>query len=321
MPLDPHVKRFLSMMAAAGGGCGIAPDADAGAVRTAQLRLAEALSARDEPIGRIENLSLPGPAGALPIRVYTPVDAAQSTLPGLIYFHGGAWVFCNLDTHDGLCRMLANASGCRVVAVAYRQAPEHRFPAAVEDSYAAAQWIAAAAGELGIDRHRLAVGGDSAGATLATVACQLANRDKRPGFALQLLLCPKTDVARQSRSRQAFAAGYFLDRSTTDWALQQYCPPGSDLTDPRLSPLYATDLSGLPPAEIHTAEFDPFVDEGKAYADKLKDSGVAVRYTCHPGMIHHFYGMPAAIPYARPALRAIGSAMKQALAQSSSASD
>ena len=234
-------------------------------------------------------------------------------MPGLLYFHGGAWVFCDLDTHDGLCRLLANASGCRVVSVGYRQAPEHKLPAAIDDSYAAAAWFGEHASALAIDPGRLAVGGDSAGGTLAATVCQLARKNGGPDFALQVLLCPKTDIRADTESRRKFAKGYFFDQSTLDWALRHACPPGLDARDVRVSPLLATDFSGLPPAEIHTAEFDPLRDEGKAYATRLKSAGVKVRYTCHEGMIHHFYGMAGVIPYARTAMQTIGGAIKEAL--------
>jgi acetyl esterase/lipase len=210
--------------------------------------------------------------------------------------------------------MLANDSGCRVISVDYRLAPEHKFPAAVEDSYAATRWVSEHALLLGIDRERIAVCGDSAGGTLAAVVCQLARQTGGPSIALQVLFCPVTDLSVETDSRKAYGEGYFFDRTTIDWALRHYCPAGMDLRDPRISPLCASDLAGLPPAHIHTAEFDPFRDEGKAYADRLESAGVKVRYTSHIGMIHHFYGMAGVIPYARLAMRAAGSAIKESLA-------
>ena len=232
------------------------------------------------------------------IRIYTPVAAAAEPLAGLIYFHGGGWVFGNLDTHDGICRTLANEAACRVIAVDYRLAPEHAFPAAVDDSYAATTWIAQNASRLGIDPNRIAIGGDSAGGNLAAVVCQRA-KSAGPRLALQVLFCPVMDMSVDTPSRRALSAGYFLDQSMIDWSLKMYCPGGIDLGDPEISPLRAADFAGLPPAHIHTAEFDPLRDEGKAYADELARAGVAVRYMCHEGMIHHFYGMGGFIPYAR----------------------
>jgi acetyl esterase len=232
-------------------------------------------------MGEVDNRDLPGPGGPLPVRVYTPAPAVNTTSGGIVYFHGGAGVFCSVKTHDGLCRMLANSSGCRVVSVEYRLAPEHPFPAAVEDSYFATRWTAEHAGELGIDPARLAVAGDSAGATLATVVCRLANERGGPNLALQLLFCPVTDLASESASRIALATGYFIERTTLQWAMDVYCPPGVDREDARISPLRAADLSGLPPAHIHTAEFDPMRDEGNAYAHRLVKAGVKVHFVCH----------------------------------------
>ena len=312
MPLDPSVQRFLRMLAV--GGFPTASEQDPGAVRAAFRRLAETVDVKDVSVERVEEQEIPGPAGPVPIRVYTPITPHRDPTPALLYFHGGAWVFCDLDTHDGLCRTLANESGCRLVSVAYRQAPEHKLPAAMEDSYAAAEWVAKHARALDLDAHRLAVAGDSAGGTLAAVVCQLAKRRNGPKLALQVLLCPKTDVSADTASRRAFASGYFFDRATLAWALKHACPSELDLTDTRLSPLLAEDLSGLPPAQIHTAEFDPLRDEGVAYASRLAAAGVSVRYTCHPGMIHHFYGMAGIIPYAQQALKDVGRAIRQALA-------
>ncbi len=301
------------MVAAAGGlpeVSGLTPPK----MRQAILRLAQAVDAKDVPIGKIENRELPGLGGQLPIRLYIPAATNIDKSAGLVYFHGGAGVFCNIETHDGLCRMLANESGCRVISVDYRLAPEHKFPAAVEDSYLATRWVSEHALELGIDPTRIAVGGDSAGGTLAAVVCQLARlAGGTPSLALQVLFCPATDVSADTESRKAYAEHYFFDRTIMDWALRHYCPPEIDLEDPRISPLRATDLAGLPSAHIHTAEFDPLRDEGKAYADRLERAGVKVRYTCHEGMIHHFYGMAGVIPYARLAMRAAGTAIKEAL--------
>jgi acetyl esterase/lipase len=265
-------------------------------------------------IGSVEAGELPGSGGPLPIRTYTPLGHEHSQRPGWIYFHGGGGVFGDLDTHDGLCRALASASGCRLISVGYRLAPEHRFPAAADDSWAAVRWVFANAATLKLDAKRIAVGGDSAGGGLAAAVCQRAGREGGAAIALQVLLCPALDMAAESDSRRALAAGYFLDKATIDWTVAHYCPPDVDPADPRLSPLYAADLAGQPPALVHTAEFDPLRDEGRAYADKLASAGVDARYTCHAGMIHHFYGMAGAIPYARTAVAAIGAAVGAALA-------
>ena len=265
-----------------------------------------------EAIGKIEDRTLPGPAGPLPFRVYTPLAADDEPSGGVIFFHGGAWVLGDLDTHDCLCRILANESGCRLISVDYRLAPEHPFPAAVEDACAASAWIAAHAVELAIDPTCLAVAGNSAGGTLAAVVCQSA---KGCDFkiALQVLLCPATDIAADNQSRREFADGYFLEGPLISWAGAHYLPLGVDINDPRLSPLRAPSLSGLPPAHIHTAGFDILREEGKAYADALERAGVKVRHVCHEHMIHHFYAMGGAIPYARTALKAMGADIKAAL--------
>jgi acetyl esterase len=311
MPLDPHVKRFLHMVAA--GGIPDVSELTPAEMRQAILRLAQAVDVKDIPIGKRENRELPGFGGPLPVRIYIPAAIDTGKSAGFVYFHGGAGVFCNLETHEGICRMLANESGCRVISVDYRLAPEHKFPAAVEDSYFATKWISEHALELGIDPDRIAIGGDSAGGTLAAVVCQLAKQTGGPRLALQVLFCPVTDVSADTESRKAYAEHYFFDKTTMEWALRHYCPSGIDLEDPRISPLCASDLAGLPHAHIHTAEFDPVRDEGKAYAVRLKSAGVKVRYTCHEGMIHHFYGMAGVIPYARLAMRAVGTAIKEAL--------
>jgi acetyl esterase/lipase len=312
MPLDPHAKRFLDMTAAGG-----APDVSRvtpAEMRNAFQHLALAVACRDVPIAAVEDRLLPPPCAPLPVRIYTPVGSAAGPLPGLVYFHGGGWVFGNLDTHDALCRMLANASGARVVAVEYPLAPEHGFPAAVEHAYSATGWIASNAAKLGIDPARLAIGGDSAGGGLAVTVCQRARHGGGPQLALQVLFCPVMDVSATTESRRAFATGYFLDQATIEWSLRHYSTDRLDRADPRISPLRAAEVGGLPPAHIHTAEFDPMRDEGRAYADRLERAGVAVRYTCHAGMIHHFYGMGGIIPYARTAVEAAGAAVKTARA-------
>jgi acetyl esterase/lipase len=312
MPLDPYVKRFLYMVAAAG--IPEVSELTPTKMRQAIVQLARVADAKDIPIGKTENRELPRLGAPLPVRVYIPSAINTHKTAGLVYFHGGAGVFCNIETHDGLCRMLANESGCRVISVDYRLAPEHKFPAAVEDSWLATKWVSDHALELGIDPERIAVGGDSAGGTLAAVVCHLAKQTGTPRLALQVLLCPVTDVSANTSSRKAYAERYFFDQATMEWALKHYCPPGIDLEDPRISPLRALDLAGLPAAQIHTAEFDPLRDEGKAYADRLRRAGVNVSYTCHEGMIHHFYAMAGVIPYARLAMRSAGTAIKEALA-------
>jgi acetyl esterase len=276
-------------------------------------RLAQAFDAKGIAVGNVENRELPGSGVLLPVRIYTPAAvSADQESAGIVYFHGGAGVFCSLDTHEGLCRMLANASACRVISVGYRLAPEHPFPTGIEDACCAARWVCEHARELTIDPGRIAVGGDSAGGTLAAVVCQRAKHDGAPALALQLLLCPVTDLSHESESWRTYGEGYFLDRSTLEWAIKLYAPK-MDRADIRLSPLRVRDFAGLPPAHIHTAEFDPLRDEGKAYAECLARAGGRVRYVCHAGMIHHFYCMAGAITYGEAAIRQAGAAVQNAL--------
>jgi acetyl esterase len=265
-----------------------------------------------EAVGKIENGLLPGPAGPIAFRLYTPVTLRDAPSGGIIFFHGGDWVLGDLDTHDCLCRILANESGCRIVSVDYRLAPEHPFPAAVEDACAATAWIAAHATELAIDPTCIVVAGDSAGGNLAAVVCQHAKGSELK-IALQVLLCPVTDIAADNSSRREFAEGYFLETPLMGWAKAHYLSADADINDPRLSPLRASDLSGLPPTVIHTAGFDILRDEGRAYGDALERAGTEVRYVCHEHMIHHFYAMARAIPYARTALQAVGADIRAAL--------
>jgi acetyl esterase/lipase len=320
--LDPAAKRLLDMLAV----IGVATDPATmtpQSLREGFRRLAAAVDVRNVPLGKVKDGKWPAPSGKLPYRAYYPQPSsllrsakasARPGLPALVFFHGGGCIFGDIDTHDGLCRTLAAEGGCAVISIGYRQAPEHKFPAAVEDAYAAIRWVVENPVSLGIDMRRIAVGGDSAGGGLAAVVCQMAAAQGGPRVALQVLFCPVMDMAAETASRTTFAEGYFLDRVTIDWMLRQYCPPGIDPRDPRLSPLRAAQLRGLPPAHIHTAEYDPLRDEGEAYAQRLRDAGVTVHYTCHAGMIHHFYAMAGAIPAARTALEAAGGALRQALA-------
>jgi len=309
MPLDPHAKRLLGILAATRTAAG-RPTPEA--MRRTIVDLAEVADAKDVPVWATEDRDIDAPGGPLPIRIYTPAPQTAGLSPALIFLHGGTGVFGSIGTHDGLCRMLANESGCRVISVGYRLAPEHRFPAALDDSRYAARWMFEHCTDLGIDPRRIAIGGDSAGATLATVVCQI-ERTSGLEFALQVLLCPVTDISTDSESRRLFSQGYFFDVATLTWALEHYLPDGADTLDPRLSPLRCKDFRGLPPAHVHTAEFDPFRDEGEAYADALECAGVPVRRWRHAGMIHHFYCMAGFIPRSREVIKVAGAAIREVL--------
>ncbi|HEX4293399.1 MAG TPA: alpha/beta hydrolase [Rhizomicrobium sp.] len=306
MALDVNVRALLDQMKAAALPklWELAPPAARAAMRS---RL---LGGKKTPTGEIDNLKFPGPAGDVALRVYTPLDAKDALLPGLIFFHGGGFVIGDLDTHDDLCCCLANGSGCRVVAVDYRLAPEHPFPAAVEDCWAATKWIVAHAADFGI-AGPIAIGGDSAGGNLAAVIAQLA-KPEGPKIAFQLLIYPVTQLGGpEMPSMRENAKGYFLERESMQWFTRMYCPDAAQRSDPRLSPLVARDLSGLPPAYVATAGFDPLRDEGKAYADKLDAAGVPVTHVNYPGMIHGFFSLRGLIPKAREAVAAAAAAVRE----------
>jgi acetyl esterase len=309
MPLDPRVKRFLNLLAA-----GNPPDAGSATVEERRKGLAALMEFAGPPLTleHVEDRTLPGPDGALRVRLYSPSSAR--VLPGLIYFHGGGLVAGSLDTHDRIGRSLCASGGVRVVSVDYRLAPEHRFPAALEDAKAALRHISEHAADFGIDAARLGICGDSAGATLAAATCQSAIRAGGPGLTLQLLLCPILDYSRVTESKRELSSGYLVDQATLDHDLRYYLPADTAPSNPLVSPLLAADLSGMPRTIIHTAEFDPLRDEGRNYFERLTQAGNEVSYTCHPGMIHLFYGLGAVIPYARTAFEQIGGEIRAALA-------
>jgi acetyl esterase len=310
MPLDPRAKRFLDLLAA-----GNPPDARSVSVEERRSGLAALMKLAGPPpvVGKIEDRCLPGPDGALGVRIYSPVQAA-ALLPGLIYFHGGGLVAGSLETHDSIARALTHFGAARVVSVDYRLAPEHRFPAALEDALAAVRHVGAHAAEFGIDASRLGLCGDSAGGTLAAATCQAVARLGGPRLALQLLICPILDYSGSTSSRRELASGYLIDQATLDHDLMHYLSAGADRANPRVSPLLNDDVAGLPRTIIHTAEFDPLRDEGSNYFERLTRSRIEVSYTCHPGMIHLFYGLGAVIPYARKAFEQIGGQIRAALA-------
>jgi acetyl esterase len=233
----------------------------------------------------------------------------------LVYFHGGGWVLGGIETHDGVCRELANAAGCVVVSVDYRLAPEHKFPAAVEDCYAATQWAAAHAGDLGADARRLAVGGDSAGGNLAAVVSQMAPDRGGPPIVFELLVYPVTTAAFDTPSYRDNAEGYLLTAGDMRWFWNHYLNGPADADNPYASPLRATRLAGLPPALVITAEFDPLRDEGEQYAQRLEEAGVPTRLIRYDGMIHGFFGMSHMMDKAKAAVREAGANLRLAFSR------
>jgi acetyl esterase len=286
MPLDPAVKSMLEMFASSGmPAFDSLPVAEARAMFNAMPGATGAKAA----LARIEEGRIPGPAGEIPVRIYTP--EGEAPLPILVFLHGGGWVIGTLDGYDDLCRALARAVPAIVISVDYRLAPEHPYPAAADDSYAAVCWAAENAASIGGDPARIAVGGDSAGGNLSAVVSLMARDHRHPKLAHQLLIYPVTDLRGSTVSMRENGEGYFLTQRTMIWFADHYTTPEQRLL-PYVSPLLAPDLGGLPPATVITAEFDPLRDEGEAYAARLRESGVPVEQTRYDGMIHGFISMP-----------------------------
>jgi len=265
------------------------------------------------PMARVESLTMPGPRGEIRARLYVALGAPQPPQPLLVYLHGGGWVIGDLDTHDGVCRFLAEHGGCRVLSVDYRLAPEHPFPEPVEDAVAAFSWAAENAAELGADPARVAIGGDSAGGNLATAVCIQARDSGAPMPAMQLLLYPVTDAVGGQASRETFAEGFVLTRADMKWFEDHYIPDGIDGKDPRASMMRADDVSGLPPAYIATAGFDPLRDEAETYAERMREAGVSVVLQRHPGLIHGFAHLTALCPSALAAMLEVAGALRMGL--------
>src|SRR6185312_11271641 len=257
----------------------------------AQARLEARVIDRRPPIpmAEVRALDVPGPGGPMPARLYVAEPSpAGEPAPLLVYYHGGGWVIGDLDTHDGVCRLLASAAGVRVLSIGYRLAPEHPFPEPIEDAWAAFEWAVANAESLGADPARIGVGGDSAGGNMAAVVSHMAVQGGGAKPAMQLLIYPVTDSADDTRSRRLFSDGFILTRADMEKFEAAYLPPGSDPTDQRVSVLNCPDLRGLPTAYVATAGFDPLRDEGEAYALKMRDCGVRVALRRHPGLVHSF---------------------------------
>jgi acetyl esterase len=297
--LDPEVRALRELIRLEG-----APRIETMSVEQARIIRAAAFKKLAGPpiaLRRVEELRIPGAAGAIPVRAYASGVGGMRT--GLVYFHGGGYVIGDLDTHDVLCRALAEDSGAVVIAVDFRRAPENRFPAAVEDAHAATVWIAKNAEQLGIDARRIAVGGDSAGGALATVVAMRCRDAGGPALRAQVLFYPVMDLSSfNTESYLAFAENHLLTRAAMQWFAGHYLGSAEDARNPEASPLLAKDLGGLPPALVITAEFDPLRDEGEAYAERLAKHGTAVTATRYPGMVHGFAAMLGVLQQGRSAI-------------------
>ena len=312
MPLDPQAQKVVDALAALI--LKAFKDSTPAEARES-MRTRTAALGPFEDVAAVADHRVPVTGGEITVRVYQPGGLGPH--PVLVFYHGGGWVIGDLHTHDGLCRSLTNAARCAVLSVDYRLAPESKYPVAVEDSYAALLWIAANADRLGIDRRRIAVGGDSAGGNLATVMALVARDRKGPRLALQVLIYPVTDHDLDTRSYRENATGYVLTREGMRWFWNHYLARDAQGREPYASPLRASSLAGLPPALVITAEYDPLCDEGEAYAARLRDSGVPVTLTRYPGMFHGFVRMTNILDKARTALDEIASSVQKAFAAGS----
>jgi acetyl esterase len=306
MPLTEQAQSVLDLLEALGF-AGLEPDADPVQVRA--LYNAGVMPS-SIVIASVENTTIPGPGGDIPVRVYRPESDAP--LPALVYFHGGGWVLGSLETHDQTCRSLAEGAHCVVVSVDYRLAPEHRFPAAVDDCYAATEWVVANASAIGADSDRVAVGGDSAGGNLAAVIAQCARDREGPVLVFQLLVYPVTDYEFTSTSMIENAEGYFLTTDEMRWFYGHYLTTPSQGEDSLVSPLRATDLGALPPGFVLTAEFDPLRDQGNAYARALQAAGNDIALQQYGGVFHGFFGMTDLIDVSKEAMQDAVAALQRA---------
>jgi acetyl esterase len=283
--------------------------------RAADLESIKAGAGDTEPVYEVVDREVPGPDGQLPVRLYRPQDGGQA-MPTLVYFFGGGWTLGSIDTSDGICRSLANLVPCQVITVGYRLAPEHPFPAAVQDCYAATRWIAAHHKEFGIDPERLAVAGDSAGGNLATVTTLLARERGEPGLAAQALIYPNTKYQADTESMRDNDDPALFNRRSVAWYWRHYLTSADDGANPLVSPLLAEDLTGLPPALVITAEYDPLRDEGEQYAARLRAAGVPVQATRYGGMVHGFFAMSGILDGGRRALDEVASYLRDRFAVS-----
>jgi len=314
VPLDPTAAAVIELLEA------VFPridslDADAAQVQAIAKQVLPKLPSVED-VAAVDDRTIPGPDGLLPVRVYRPQQPSAEPAPAVVYLHGGGWVICDLDTHDGGCRRIANQIGAVVVSVDYRLAPQHKYPSGVHDAYAALAWAAEHAEELGIDLERLAVAGDSAGGNLTAAVALMARDRGGPALAHQLMIYPVIDSSTSRNdwpSKTANATGYFLTTLQMEWYRKQYLADDSDGEEPYCSPNVASSHEGLPPACIVTAELDPLRDEGEDYARLLEQSGVPVTLYRAPGMFHGFFNMDEALPGAKEAQVVAFTAMRAAL--------
>jgi acetyl esterase len=310
MSLDPDNQQVLDMMKAAGRPpvAALQPDE----ARTMYRASRGALQPELPDLAELRDLSAPGPAGSIPLRLYRGMGTKPGPLPVLVFYHGGGYVIGDLDTHDYVCRKLANVAQCCVIAVDYRLAPEHRFPAAIEDCAAALRWIAKEATRLSIDPSRIAVGGDSAGGNLSANMAHLSRDGEAPTLCLQMLLYPGTDMSMSQPSYRRDFTQFPLSVEAVKYFIGHYLRDSSDYTDPRAAPLLAKIFKGLAPAFVLTAGYDPLVDEGLAYARKLEENGVRVTLVHMSDQMHGFLTMGRIIRASDTALEMAGAALARA---------
>lgn len=312
MPLDPQAQAVLEEM----NKQGLPPFEQMSPTFARSVAMAfRDLQGEPENVAEVRDILVPGPAGKLPVRVYHPEPG--KALPMLVYFHGGGWVIGDIEVVDRPCRSLANAGHCVVASVNYRLSPETKFPGPVEDCYAATCWVAAHAAELGADRLRVAVGGDSAGGNLAAAVSLMARDRNGPKIAFQLLIYPVTAPAKGTTftSYTENADNYLLTRAAMGWFWEHYLNTDLDGQNPYASPLFAVDHGSLPPAMVITAEFDPLRDEGMAYARKLREAGVDVKTSHYDGLIHGFFWMAGVIDRGGELIAEMGNELRRRLGE------
>jgi len=306
--LDPRLQFLAAAGKSAPGMETLTPEEARAATRQAMSLMA----GKPDPGVRTEARNLEGPAGAVPVRIYRPPNQDPAA-PVMVFAHFGGGVIGDMDTCDVFCRILARIARCAVLSVDYRLAPEHKFPAGLEDVLAAYRWARDNAQSLGAPAGAVAIGGDSMGGNFAAIVAQEMKRTGEPQPALQLLIYPCVDVASEAASMTTYADAYPLSRTVMDWFMRHYMGPDADPADPRLSPLMSKDLKGLAPAVVVTAGFDPLVDQGEAYAIALKAAGVPTAYRCYDSLAHGFTAFTGAVPCADVACREIAGLVREGI--------